>query len=68
MKDKVTEDTRFYISSYELDAKSLISAIRKHWLVENALHWILGVTFNGDHSHIGKDASSENLAIIRHMA
>lgn len=63
-----TEDTRYYISSCQPSAKSLLDASRKHWAVENSLHWTLDVTFREDESRIRKDASPENCAIFRHIA
>ena len=66
--DKITEDTRFYIASVEPHAQQIAQSVRKHWLVENALHWTLDVTFREDESKIRKEAAPENYAIIRHMA
>ncbi len=68
MKTHNTQDTRFYISSCVPDAKSMMPIIRKHWRVENSLHWTLDVTFGEDGSRIRTAASPENYAIIRHMA
>ena len=67
-KDKITEDTRFYITSCILGAQDLLNAVRKHWQVENTLHWTLDVTFNEDASRIRKESSPENYAMIRHVA
>jgi predicted transposase YbfD/YdcC len=63
-----TTDTRFYISSCPPVAATLLDASRKHWAVENSLHWTLDVTFREDESRIRKDASPENYAIFRHIA
>jgi predicted transposase YbfD/YdcC len=51
-----------------LDAQDLLNAVRKHWQVENTLHWTLEVTFNEDASRIRKKSSPENYAMIRHIA
>ena len=52
-KDKKTDDTRYFISSlsYELDwiAPWLLYIIRRHWCIENKLHWVLDVTYGQDH-------------------
>ena len=65
-KDKPpTEDTRFYIVSFEKNAKKTFDAARQHWGIENALHWTLDVTFREDESRIRKDAAPENFAIMR---
>jgi predicted transposase YbfD/YdcC len=67
-RDFKTFDSRFYISSCEPLAKPLLNASRKHWGIENSLHWTLDVTFREDESRIRKEAAPENYAIFRHMA
>ena len=67
-RDFKTFDTRFYISSCAASAQLLLNASRKHWGVENSLHWTLDVTFREDESRIRKDAAPENYAIFRHIA
>ena len=42
--------------------------MRKHWSIENELHWVLEVVFNEDHSRVRKDQAPENLAVRRHSA
>ena len=68
LKDKTTEDTRFYITSCFSDAKNLLSSVRKHWQIENSLHWTLDCTFHEDASRVRADAAPENYAVIRHIA
>ena len=68
MRDRTTEDKRFYLTSSNSDAKTLLNAARKHWGVENSLHWTLDVTFREDESRIRAEASPENYAIFRHIA
>lgn len=46
----------------------MLGIVRKHWQVENSLHWTLDVTFREDESRIRKDAAPENYAIVRHIA
>ena len=68
-KGKTTLERRYFISSIDGENhKSIAKAIRKHWGIENELHWVLDVSFNEDASRIRKDNSPENLAIIRHIA
>lgn len=41
-------ETRYYISSLPNDAATLLEAVRGHWGVENALHWVLDVAMGED--------------------
>jgi predicted transposase YbfD/YdcC len=66
--DKVSNETSYYISSLESNAKELARAIRGHWSIENSLHWVLDIAFREDESRVRKDHAPENLAILRHMA
>lgn len=65
---KTTSQTRFYISSLNNDAQIFNQLIRKHWEIENKLHWVLDVTFNEDHSRIRSQNADENFSTIRRIA
>ncbi len=68
-KGKTTLERRYFVSSIDGENHQLIAkAIRKHWGIENELHWVLDVSFNEDNSRIRKDNSPENLALVRHIA
>src|SRR3954449_6883504 len=41
-RGKVTAEIRHYLSSAALPPEALAVAIRRHWAVENGLHWVLG--------------------------
>ena len=63
----VTE-LRYYISSLDVDINLFNKCIRKHWSVENKLHWQLDYTFKQDNNTtIDKDALL-GLQIIKKMA
>ena len=66
--EKTSFERRYYISSLTNNAELLAKAIRRHWGIENQLHWVLDVQFNEDDSRIRKDNAPENLAIIRQIA
>jgi predicted transposase YbfD/YdcC len=63
-----TIKTRFYISSLDPDAQKILSASRKHWEIENSLHWVLDLAFDEDHSRVRTGHAPANLAVLRHMA
>ena len=66
--DKLSVETRYYLSSVENDAKLLNESVRSHWGVENSLHWVLDVTFNEDRSRIRKENAPENFGLLRRLA
>ena len=66
--DTQTKQIRFYISSLPNDAKRILETVRKHWSIENELHWVLDVALNEDHSRVRKDQAPENFAVLRHIA
>ena len=59
---------RYYISSLLSNAERILQAVRKHWSIENKLHWVLDVALNEDRSRVRKDQAPENLAVLRHIA
>ncbi len=61
-------ETRYYITSLAADAQKINHAIRKHWSVENKLHWTLDVIFKEDESLKKKGASPVNFNIVRKTA
>jgi len=65
---KETKEDRYYISSLKGDAHQINRAIRKHWAIENSLHWVLDVTFNEDDCRVKNGHGAENLSIIRRIA
>lgn len=65
---KTSIEQRFYLSSLPPDAEPFAQAVRKHWGVENQLHWSLDVTFREDQSRLRTGHGAENFAVVRHMA
>ena len=68
IENKETKHVRFYISSLPSNAKRILETVRKHWSIENDLHWVLDVALNEDHSRVRKDHAPENFAVFRHIA
>jgi len=68
VKGKVSECTRFFISSLPPNAQTFASAVRGHWGIENRLHWVLDMVFGDDHCRVRKDQGAKNFTVIKHMA
>lgn len=67
-KRHCTWATRYYITSRALTAEQAARAVRAHWQIENALHWVLDVTFKEDLARVRKGHGAQNMAIVRHFA
>ena len=64
----VVRETLRLISSLPADARSLLQAGRRHWGIENSLHWVLDMAFREDESRIRIGHAAHNLSILRRMA
>ena len=58
-------ERHFYISSLEANAEELGRIIRKHWSIENSLHWVLDVTYKEDACRVRKGHAASNLSTLR---
>jgi predicted transposase YbfD/YdcC len=68
VKGETSREDQYYISSLSADAELILERIRGHWGIENKLHWVLDVSFREDLSRVRSGNSSENFAVIRHIA
>ena len=59
---KETVEVRYYISSLAVDVIRFARAVRGHWSIENACHWVLDMTYREDESRIREKALRENFA------
>jgi len=59
---KETIEVRYYISSLAMGVKQFARAVRGHWGIENACHWVLDMTYREDESRIRDEALRENFA------
>lgn len=66
--NKVSIETRYYLSSLAGLAKTLLRAVRTHWTIENQLHWVLDVAFDEDRCRVRQGYAAQNFAILRHCA
>lgn len=63
-KEEKSIESRYYIANIDLNVELFKDAIRKHWSVENKLHWHLDVTFNMENNHTLDKNALMNLEII----
>lgn len=66
--DRTHQETRYYLSSLRPDAARLQQAIRRHWAIENELHWVLDVVFDEDQSRIRMGYAAQNAGTLRKLA
>jgi predicted transposase YbfD/YdcC len=62
---KREEDRCLYVLSRPLPVQDLLAVVRRHWGIENGLHWRLDVIFHEDDCRTRKDHGPENLALLR---
>jgi predicted transposase YbfD/YdcC len=65
---KIEAEVRYFLTSCADDPAVLVPAIRRHWSIENALHWVLDVTFREDDSRVRDRTAARNLALLRKIA
>lgn len=68
IKEKVTNETRYYIISFEKKIHTFAHAVRSHWGIENKVHWVLDIAFREDDSRVRTGHADHNLAVLRHIA
>jgi predicted transposase YbfD/YdcC len=66
-KGQTRIETRHFLTSLT-DIERFADAVRKHWSIENQLHWQLDVTFREDSSRVRKDNSPLNWNVMRKTA
>jgi len=66
--DRVTTDVRIFIASLPPKAEPRLQAVRQHWSIENAHHWVLDVAFGEDDRRIRTGHAAHNMAILKRIA
>ena len=64
----VEAEIRYFLTSCNDDPAVLVRAIRRHWSIENALHWVLDVIFREDDSRVRDRTAARNFALLRKIA
>lgn len=62
---KREDDRCLYVLSRPMPAQDFLAVVRRHWDIENGLHWELDVVFREDDCRSRKDHGPENLALLR---
>ena len=68
MVNNTTRETRYFLLSEPLAPDQLLTKVRKHWGIENSLHWVLDATMNEDQQRTRTDHGAKNMALMRRMA
>lgn len=67
-KGKTTISVSYSIYSIrEMTAKDYGESKRKHWGIENGLHWVLDIGFREDESRIRAGNAAENMNVLRQI-
>ena len=67
-KNKESTEVHYYVSSLETPLEQIAENIRKHWLIENQLHYVLDVFWGEDASRLRTKNAATNLSLIRKWA
>lgn len=65
---KTTHNVRCYALSRKMTPEQLLDTVRRHWAVENNLHWQLDVLLAEDQNRSRKNNAPANLAVLRRLA
>ncbi len=61
-------ERRYFTSSLEPNPEKLLEATRRHWHIENRMHWVLDVAFREDDSRIRMGNAAQNMSAVRRLA
>lgn len=56
------------LSPTQAPGSRLLALNRRHWSIENRLHWVRDVTFDEDRSQVRKGAAAQTMAALRNLA
>ncbi len=59
------EQVSYYISDLRLGPAQFLEGIRRHWAIENGLHWIKDAVFKEDRCRTRTGSAAANLSLLR---
>jgi predicted transposase YbfD/YdcC len=66
---KTSTESAYYIGSHrQLKVDQVANIIRRHWSIENELHWVLDLAFREDEARHRAGNTAQNLTTLRHFA
>jgi predicted transposase YbfD/YdcC len=68
VRGKRADTAHYYITSLRGTAAELGRLVRRHWSVENQLHWVLDMAFDEDSNRTAAGHAGANLGLIRRVA
>lgn len=62
-------EVSYYIGSdAQVTASQVAQTIRRHWSIENELHWVLDIAFREDEARHRAKNTAQNMTILRHFS
>ena len=68
VQGQTSVEVRYFIGSQKRSARYYGTLLRKHWTIENNLHWQMDVSFGEDANRTANRKAAENLALVRRTA
>lgn len=68
VNERWTSERHYYVSSLHPNARTIASAAREHWQIENGLHWVLDVQMGEDACAIRDEVAAQNFGTLRRVA
>src|SRR5262249_9480993 len=65
---EVSSEVHYFIGSRRMGARKYAQVLRRHWGIENHLHWQFDICFGEDQSRIQERQAAENFGLLRKMA